>query len=383
MCCQVSGNGQALWLIHFGASALAGPYRKIIHIDMDAFFASVEQRDNPELRGKPIAVGHAEGRGVVATASYEARRFGVHSAMPSRRALELCPQLIFVPGRMDRYKEVSEQVTEIFSRYTDIIEPISIDEAFLDVTQNKRGIRLGVDVARSIKADIRRELDLVASAGVSYNKFLAKIASDWRKPDGLCTIHPDKALEFIDKLKVEHLWGVGPATAKKMHDMGIVWARDLRELSLPEMMRRFGRAGYTYYRFVRGNDDRPVSTTRERKSVGCEETYESDVREAALLRELLEALCFQLFRRIQKKAFWGGTLTIKIRFGDFSTITRSRSKDMPFASVSDILACAQELLEPHVGHPKGIRLLGLAVSNPKPDENPAQLELFDESDFYD
>jgi len=362
---------------------LSGPYRRIIHIDMDAFFASVEQRDNPQLRGKPIAVGHAEGRGVVATASYEARRFGVHSAMPSRRALELCPQLIFVPGRMDRYREVSAQVTEIFSRYTDLIEPLSIDEAFLDVTQNKRGIRLGVDVARSIKADIRSELDLVASAGVSYNKFLAKIASDWRKPDGLCTIHPDKALHFIDQLKVEHLWGVGPATAKKMHEMGIVWARDLRELSLPEMMRRFGRAGYTYYRFVRGIDDRPVSTTRERKSVGSEETYESDVRDPAVLRELLEALCFQLFRRVQKKAFWGGTLTIKIRFGDFTTITRSRSRDMPFASISDILAVAQELLEPHMGHPRGVRLLGLAVSNPKADENPAQLELFDESDFYD
>ena len=238
---------------------MTDPYRKIIHIDMDAFFASVEQRDNPELRGKPVAVGHAEGRGVVATASYEARRFGVHSAMPSRRALELCPDLIFVPGRMDRDREVSAQVTEIFSRYTDLIEPLSIDEAFLDVTENKKGIALGVDGARQIKAAIREELHLVASAGVSYNKFLAKIASDWRKPDGLCTIHPDKALEFIDQLKVEHLWGVGPATAKRMHEMGFVWARQLRELSLPEMMRRFGRSGYTYYRFVRGIDDRPVA----------------------------------------------------------------------------------------------------------------------------
>ena len=363
--------------------ALTDPYRKIIHIDMDAFFASVEQRDNPELRGKPVAVGHAEGRGVVATASYEARRFGVHSAMPSRRAQELCPDLIFVPGRMDRYREVSAQVTEIFSRYTDLIEPLSIDEAFLDVTENKKGIALGVDVARQIKAAIREELHLVASAGVSYNKFLAKIASDWRKPDGLCTIHPDKALEFIDQLKVEHLWGVGPATAKRMHEMGFVWARQLRELSLPEMMRRFGRSGYTYYRFVRGIDDRPVSVNRERKSVGCEETYEGDVRDGKVLGELLESLAYQLFRRIEKKAFWGATLTIKIRFGDFTTITRSRSRDMPFACVSDILLCARDMLEPHAGHPRGIRLLGLAVSNPKADENPAQLELFDEEDFGD
>ena len=240
-----------------------------------------------------------------------------------------------------------------------------------------------MDVARQIKAAIREELHLVASAGVSYNKFLAKIASDWRKPDGLCTIHPDKALEFIDQLKVEHLWGVGPATAKRMHEMGFVWARQLRELSLPEMMRRFGRSGYTYYRFVRGIDDRPVSVNRERKCVGCEETYEGDVRDGKVLGELLESLAYQLFRRIEKKAFWGATLTIKIRFGDFTTITRSRSRDMPFACVSDILLCARDMLEPHAGHPRGIRLLGLAVSNPKADENPAQLELFDEEDFGD
>ena len=225
-------------------------WRKIIHVDMDAFFASVEQHDHPELKGLPVAVGHADGRGVVAAASYEARRFGVHSAMPSARARQLCPELVFVESRMARYREVSGQVHEIFSRYTDLIEPISIDEAFLDVTQNKPGIELAVDIARDIKASIKAELGLTASAGVSYNKLLAKIASDWRKPDGLCTIHPQAALKFIDQLKVEHLWGVGPATAKAMHEMGIETARELRAVELPEMLRRFGKAGVSYYNFV-------------------------------------------------------------------------------------------------------------------------------------
>ena len=202
--------------------------RKILHIDMDAFYASVEQRDNPELRGKPIAVGHAEQRGVVAAASYEARKFGVRSAMSSQKAKRLCPDLIFVPGRMDIYKEVSRQIHEIFHQYTDIIEPISLDEAFLDVTVNKPGIELAVDIGKEIKQKIREQLHLVASVGVSYNKFLAKIASDYRKPDGLCTIHPDQALEFIAKLPIESFWGVGPVTTKRMHKLGIYKGAHLR-----------------------------------------------------------------------------------------------------------------------------------------------------------
>ena len=204
--------------------------RKIIHIDMDAFYASVEQRDNPDLRGKPIAVGHAEERGVVAAASYEARRFGVRSAMSSQKARRLCPQLIFVPGRMEVYKEVSRQIHEIFHEYTDVIEPISLDEAFLDVTENKPGISLAVDIAKEIKQ--RERLHLVASAGVSYNKFLAKIASDYRKPDGLCTIHPDQALDFIARLPIESFWGVGPVTAKRMHALGIHNGVQLRACTL-------------------------------------------------------------------------------------------------------------------------------------------------------
>ncbi|WP_290454143.1 DNA polymerase IV, partial [uncultured Muribaculum sp.] len=217
--------------------------RKIIHIDMDAFYASVEQRDNPELRGRPVAVGHAERRGVVAAASYEARRYGVRSAMSSQKAKRICPELIFVNGRMDVYKSVSQSIHDILHEYTDIIEPISLDEAFLDVTVNKPGIELGVDIAREIKRKIRERLNLVASAGVSYNKFLAKIASDYRKPDGLCTIHPSQALDFIAKLPIEDFWGVGPVTAGKMHSMGIHTGTQLRDCPKRILTRAFGKAG--------------------------------------------------------------------------------------------------------------------------------------------
>ena len=233
-------------------------HRKILHIDMDAFYASVEQRDNPELRGKPLAVGHAEERGVVAAASYEARRYGVHSAMSSQKAKRLCPQLIFVHGRMDVYKAVSRQIHEIFHEYTDIIEPLSLDEAFLDVTENKKGISLAVDIAKEIKQKIREQLNLVASAGVSYNKFLAKIASDYRKPDGLCTIHPEQALDFIARLPIESFWGVGPVTAKKMHLLGIRNGFQLRKCSLEMLTAHFGKVGALYYECARGIDERPV-----------------------------------------------------------------------------------------------------------------------------
>ena len=248
--------------------------RKIIHIDMDAFYASIEQRDNPELRGKPIAVGREEERGVVAAASYEARKFGVRSAMASTRARKLCPELIFVPGRMEVYKKVSEQIRDIFAEYTDLIEPLSIDEAFLDVTENKKGMELAVDIAKEIKRRIREELHLVASAGVSYNKFLAKVASDYRKPDGLCTIHPDQAQDFIDHLPVEAFWGVGKVTAKKMHELFIHTGKDLRACSLEMLTHYFGKAGQLYHDFARGIDERPVEVIRIRKSLGCEHTLD-------------------------------------------------------------------------------------------------------------
>ena len=331
--------------------------RKIIHVDMDAFYASVEQHDRPELRGKPIAVGSADGRGVVATASYEARAFGVRSAMASRKAKMLCPQLIFVDGRMTRYKEVSVRVQAIFHRYTDLVEPISIDEAFLDVTDNKKGIVLAVDVARAIKAEIKTELGLTASAGISYNKFLAKIASDWRKPDGLCTIHPDVALDFIDHLKVEHLWGVGPATAKIMHEMGLETAKDIRALPLPDLIRRFGKAGYTYYQFVRGIDDRPVKPQRNRKSVGCEHTYAKDIKTGEETEKALEALTQELMRRLSKNGFVGVTLTLKVRFFNFETLTRSRTRSYPWANDNDVRQAASDLLSGIKIPSGGIRLL--------------------------
>ena len=336
-------------------------FRKIIHVDMDAFFASVEQRDHPALRGKPIAVGHAGARGVVATASYEARKFGVHSAMPSSKARELCPQLIFVHSRMRHYQAVSRQVRAIFERYTDIIEPVSIDEAFLDVTENKIGAATGLEIAQKIKKDIREELGLVASAGVSYNKFLAKIASDYRKPDGLCVIHPSQALEFIDKLPIEAFWGIGPATAKRLHALGIDSAPKLREMSLARLTELFGKAGLTYYNFVRGIDDRDVVTHRERKSVGCEETFGRDIRGQAI-REALKEVIEELVRRVTRRQFKGKRLTLKVRFPDFTTVTRSTSGTQYLDNANTITELAHRLMDNVTLPSTGIRLLGLTVS---------------------
>lgn len=353
--------------------------RKIVHIDMDAFYASVEQRDRPELRGKPIAVGHAEGRGVVATASYEARRFGVRSAMPSARARELCPGLIFVEGRMSHYKAVSRSIHEIFHRYTDVIEPISLDEAFLDVTTNKAGIALGVDVAKAIKKAIREELGLVASAGVSYNKFLSKVASDWRKPDGLCTIHPDRALDFIDRLPVEVFWGVGPATAAKLHELGVYKAPELRAMPLSDLRRHFGTFGWSLYQFVRGIDHRPVRAFRERKSVGCEETFERDLRGTGEILAVLQSLTAELVGRLERSGFAGCTLTLKVRSFDFTTRTRSITSERPYAEADQILADAEKLLAAVVIPARGIRLLGLTVSSPAESMKLAETpSLFDE-----
>lgn len=336
-------------------------FRKIIHVDMDAFFASVEQRDHPALRGKPIAVGHAGARGVVATASYEARKFGVHSAMPSSKARELCPQLIFVHSRMRHYQAVSRQIRAIFERYTDIIEPVSIDEAFLDVTENKIGAATGLEIAQNIKKDIRVELGLIASAGVSYNKFLAKIASDYRKPDGLCVIHPSQALEFIDRLPIEAFWGIGPATAKRLHALGIDSAPKLREMSLARLTELFGKAGLTYYNFVRGIDDRDVVTNRERKSVGCEETFGRDIRGQAI-HEALKEVIEELVRRVTRRQFKGKRLTLKVRFPDFTTVTRSTSGTQYLDNANTITELAHRLMDNVTLPSTGIRLLGLTVS---------------------
>ncbi len=360
--------------------AIEKTFRKIIHVDMDAFFASVEQRDHPALRGKPIAVGHAGARGVVATASYEARKFGVHSAMPSSKARELCPQLIFVHSRMRHYQAVSRQVRAIFERYTDIIEPVSIDEAFLDVTENKIGAATGLEIAQKIKKDIREELGLVASAGVSYNKFLAKIASDYRKPDGLCVIHPSQALEFIDKLPIEAFWGIGPATAKRLHALGIDSAPKLREMSLARLTELFGKAGLTYYNFVRGIDDRDVVTHRERKSVGCEETFGRDIRGQAI-REALKEVIEELVRRVTRRQFKGKRLTLKVRFPDFTTVTRSTSGTQYLDNANTIAELAHRLMDNVTLPSTGIRLLGLTVSKTEQEVKDEylvqQMRLFD------
>ena len=343
--------------------------RKIIHIDMDAFFASVEQRDRPELRGRPIAVGYDGVRGVVSAASYEARKFGVRSAMSVQLAKRICKELIIVEGSYQHYKEVSEQLHAIFHDYTDIIEPISLDEAFLDVTVNKKGIELAVDIAKEIKKRIKAELGLTASAGVSYNKLLAKIASDHRKPDGLCTIHPDKAMDFVAKLPVEDLWGVGPKTAHRMHRMGIYNALQLRACSLEHLKMVFGKAGPSFYDYARGIDERPVVMERTRKSVGCEQTFLEDISlPSALLIELYH-LVLELTARIKKGNFEGKTLILKIKYADFKQITRSITSRKQLKTKDDILPLAKRLLRlVHYDNAHAIRLMGLSVSNPEGDD---------------
>lgn len=338
--------------------------RKIIHIDMDSFFASVEQRDHPELRGKPIAVGGDSERGVVATASYEARKFGIHSAMSMSRAKTLCKDLIVVQGNHHKYKEVSLQMREIFHEYTDLIEPLSLDEAFLDVTVNKPGIELAVDIAQEIKQKIQERLQLTASAGVSYNKLLAKIASDWRKPNGLTTIHPDRAQDFIDQLRVEKIWGVGPKTADTMHKMGIFTGADLRKVSQDRLTQVFGKTGILFYQFARGIDERPVIVDYERKSVGCERTFEKDIRtKTALTIELYHAV-LELEERLNRSKFKGTTLTLKLKYENFEQHTHSITSDRILLTKKDILPLAKKLLKDAPLENHYVRLLGLSVSNP-------------------
>ena len=348
---------------------------------MDAFFASVEQRDFPELRGRPLAVGYDGPRGVVATASYEARRFGVHSAQAIATAKRLCPSLTIVPGRYTVYKEVSAQMHEIFHEYTDLVEPISLDEAFLDVTENKHDIELAVDIAREIKAKIRQRLSLTASAGVSYNKFLAKIASDYRKPDGICIIHPDRALDFIGQLRIERFWGVGEKTAQRMHRIGIFTGADLRQCSRQHLIEHFGKMGSVFYDFARGIDHRPVITDYERKSVGCEHTFLEDIyRPAAVTIELYHTV-LELVGRIERADFDGQTLTLKVKFADFRQITRSQSHRKPLRRKDDILPMAKAMLrQVDISEAHPIRLLGLSVSHPPAAESfssaqPVELEL--------
>jgi DNA polymerase-4 len=337
--------------------------RKIIHIDMDQFFAAVEQRDNPELRNKPIAVGHDGPRGVVSTASYEARKFGVHSALSIQIAKRRCPQLIIVEPHFQKYKEVSQQIRQIFLDYTDLIEPLSLDEAFLDVTENKHNIPMAVDIAREIKQHILDTTQLTASAGVSYCKMLAKIASDWRKPDGLTVIHPDRAQDFINHLDIKKIWGVGPRTLEKMHQMGIFTGNDLRNMSLARLTQEFGKMGRVFYDFARGIDERPVIAEWERKSVSCERTFEEDISKTSTVTIELYHIVLELVQRIEKNQFEGYTLTLKVKFLDFQQITRSITVAHVLHTKEDILPLAKQLIHDidYSSHP--IRLLGLGVSN--------------------
>lgn len=342
--------------------------RKIIHVDMDAFFASIEQRDFPELQGKPIVVGYDGSRGVVSTASYEARRFGIHSAMPISQAKRQCRDLIIRPSRFERYKEVSRQINEVFHEYTDLVEPLSLDEAFLDVTTNKKNAELAVDLAKEIKNKILIRTGLTASAGISYNKFLAKIASDWRKPDGLFTIHPDRAEAFIADLPIEKFWGIGAKTAKKMHSMGIFKGSQLRKVSLQHLIDRFGKVGKIYYGFARGIDEREVIAVHERKSVGCERTFLEDIStNSAIIIELYH-IVIELVERIAKSDFKGHTLTLKMKYADMSQVSRSTTGFAILRTKDDILPLAKKLLK-RVDTVRSIRLMGLTVSNPMSEDS--------------
>lgn len=336
--------------------------RKIIHVDMDAFFASVEQRDDPTLRGKPVAVGGSAQRGVVAAASYEARQFGVRSAMPSVTAARRCPSLVFVPPRFDVYRSVSHQVRQIFSRYSDLVEPLSLDEAYLDVTQDKQGVGSAIRTAQLIRSAIREETGLTASAGVSYNKFLAKVASDQNKPDGIFVVLPHEGAEFVASLPVRRFYGVGPKTAERMGRLGIQVGMDLRNRDMDFMVEHFGKSAAYLYHAARGVDQRPVRPDRIRKSVGGERTYSEDLSTDDALYKALEHLVDIVWQRIETNGAKGRTVTLKVKYADFRQITRSRSCDEYLAGKKYFETIARELLALLLPVPLGVRLLGLTLS---------------------
>lgn len=336
--------------------------RKIIHIDMDAFYASIEQRDNEAYRGKPLAVGYAGARGVVAAASYEARRYGVRSAMSSSMALRKCPHLIFVPARFDIYKSVSNQIMEIFYEYTDLVEPLSLDEAFLDVTQNHKNIASATQIAEEIRAKILAATDLTASAGVSYNKFLAKIASDQRKPNGLFVIRPKDAEKFIETLQIEQFFGVGKVTAKRMHQLGIETGLDLKQRSEQELVSVFGKIGHLFYENARGIDNRIVEAHYIRKSIGAETTFDRDIDSYEELTIELNEIAKEVINRISKRDFKGRTVTLKVKYADFKNISRSKTFLNPVTDYQALYDAGLELLRLVDITPK-VRLIGLSLKN--------------------
>ncbi|MEP7348830.1 MAG: DNA polymerase IV [Sphingorhabdus sp.] len=341
---------------------VVSPVRKIIHVDMDAFFASVEQRDNPDLRGKPVAVGGSSKRGVVAAASYEARTFGVRSAMPSITAKRQCPDLVFVKPRFEAYRAVSRQIREIFARHTDLIQPLSLDEAYLDVTADKQGIGSAIKIAKAIRADIRAETGLTASAGVSYNKFIAKLASDQNKPDGLCVILPEQGATFVAGLPVRRFHGVGPRTAERMAKLGILTGADLAEKDEAWLNANFGSWGSYLYKVARGIDDRPVNPNQIRKSLGGELTYFDDKRSETELREAIDEIIEIVWERIERYQTRGRTLVLKARFSDFRTVTRSRTLDHVLVEKAEFAQLGHQLLDQILPAEMAVRLLGLTLS---------------------
>lgn len=339
--------------------------RKIIHVDMDAFYAQVEMRDNPELKGKPVIVGgNPDERGVVATCSYEARKYGIHSAMPCRTARQLCPGAIFVRPRFEVYKGVSHKIGEIFKRYTDKIEFLSLDEAFLDVTENKKGITSATQIAKEIKLAIWDELHLTGSAGVSYNKFLAKIASDYEKPNGLTVITPDKAQELLDQLPIQKFFLVGKVTEEELRKIGVHYGRDLRRLELSYLVSVFKKRGYLLYDFARGIDEREVESFRIRKSIGAETTLSEDIVLASEeAKEILEELAHEVSLRVKRRNVWGKNVTLKIKFSDFSQITRSMMTSYPIVEPEEIRGYVEQLMQKVDKNEQKIRLLGITLSH--------------------
>jgi DNA polymerase-4 len=338
------------------------PFRKIIHVDMDAFYASVEQRDDPSLRGKPVAVGGGH-RGVVMAASYEARKYGVRSAMPAVSAKRRCPELIFVRTRFDVYRSVSQQIRSIFLDYTDLVEPLSLDEAYLDVTEDRCGLGTARAIAEDIRRRIKQETGLTASAGVSYCKFIAKLASDYRKPDGLTVITPERGPEFVASLPVARFHGVGPVTAKKMESLGILTGADLREWSVPALHAYFGSSADWYWRICRGIDEREVKPDRPYKSVSAERTFDEDLTDPERLAGELERIAGYAWERVRRAEVAGRTVTLKVKYGDFTIVTRSKSFSNCVPDLAAFTAAGQVLLAGLHPLPRGIRLLGLGLHN--------------------
>ncbi|TMM47317.1 DNA polymerase IV [Qipengyuania marisflavi] len=347
---------------HTGDDEEADGLRKIIHVDMDAFFASVEQRDNPELRGKPVAVGGSSGRGVVAAASYEARKFGVRSAMPSVTAKRLCPDLIFCKSRFEAYREASQQIRAVFRHHTELVEPLSLDEAYLDVTEDKLGIGSATRIAELIRQEIRAKTRLTASAGVSYNKFLAKIASDQNKPDGLCVIRPGEGADFVARLPIRRFHGVGPKGAEKMARLGIETGGDLAAKDAAFLRANFGSFADYLYRAARGIDLRPVRASRIRKSVGGERTFHQDLSTGSELRATLEDIIEIVWTSIERAEANGRTVTLKLKYNDFQIMSRAKTAPRVIADRGEFAAMARGLLEEVLPLPMPIRLMGLALS---------------------